>query len=149
MKKIVSILICIISCFFSFSSVIAEEFQLSDYSLQELLGLKNKIEQEIANRMNTENYAQIVTGYYEIGNDLPEGNYILTLVGSTNGGIAVFENLEDCMSFLKTYNTDLTKYSITAIQPTEQTHVKLEKNEVIFLYGDFFITKDLSYFDLF
>jgi len=150
MKRIVSIIFCIsFLVSLNITTVFAEGIDLSNYSIQELLNLRSNIDQEINNRLKNENYVQMVTGRYEIGIDIPEGEYILTLLGSRNGGLAIFANMDDYFTFQQTERVDSAKYSITAIRPNEQTFIKLEKSEVLFVYGEFSIKKSLSYMDIF
>ena len=60
----------------------ADGFDFSSMSLEELLGLRNAVDEEIRTRVSAPS-AAIWNGTYVVGNDIKSGRYLLTVVNVT------------------------------------------------------------------
>ena len=80
----------------SHSWVLAQEIDLSSYTLDQLIELRDKVDTLIAEAENSEP-ENLGDGVYEVGVDLAEGSYDITFAEDADGGklsICVYESKE-------------------------------------------------------
>ena len=96
MKKLITLLFLIVSLIAVSTSIsFAEEVDLSSYSDNELLTLLGWVQGEIVAR-HIEKTAQLPTGTYVGGKDIPVGTYVLTAAGAEKEyGIVYLRSVND------------------------------------------------------
>ncbi len=80
MKKIVALLLALMLCLGSFPAF--ADVDLSAYTQEELISLRDLINQELLKR-GIEKAVEVPPGIYIVGEDIPEGTYTITTYASS------------------------------------------------------------------
>ena len=82
MKRVFVVLLSMVmSVFFLAQTALAKEDDLASMSLDDLLALRQNVEREIIARLASD-ASMLYTGVYYVGNDIKEGQYVITCTES-------------------------------------------------------------------
>lgn len=129
MKKLA--VICLVVCMIV-SCAYAEELSFKDKTIDELLILKQSIEDEIQNRLALNGEKEAAPGYYRVGLDLPKGVYEICAINSQYARIFVFEN-EQKLTEWATESVSSYKLYEYISSGTKTYRVPLDENNVLYL----------------
>ena len=99
MKKIL-VLVIILMLVISISALAESTIDLSGLSIEELIGLKSSVNEELHNRIGSDD-SEIYSGKYIVGKNINPGKYTITCTESVGGGLSidVYLLVEDKISY--------------------------------------------------
>lgn len=141
LKRIVSVILILICLQ---SSALASDIAFDNMELNELIALRDEVEEEIAKKLIKAS-SSICAGIYEVGVSIDAGNYMIILSSyreEYGGELLIFEN----RLAYNDYHTYLPKHDpllyLQDIPENEPLHLALTDGEILILgYGDWVIQR--------
>lgn len=125
---------------------LAESVDLSQMTLDELITIQKRVDDEIRSRLSFSSFS-MYPGTYVVGTDIKAGAYVIT--GGSNmeysSVAAVFESQENLLEYVSWDSSDnLQKYSKHAayIRANNDVYISLTDGDIFYLGAGFYTIKE-------
>ena len=122
MKKLIVLIGCMLVLTFP---AFAEDFDLSSFSTDELIMIRNEIDEELINRGESVG-DKITSGTYEVGRNIKAGTYMLEITETFHG--YAYSYVWEFDSIEAQYDRDGI---VTEVHPNEEHYLKLTDGMVL------------------